>query len=219
MLLKENSIALSSQDDSNCQNQTSSIKLKSQAFGYKRFLDILFVSILIPIAIPLMLIACLLMKLTSKGSIFFSQIRIGKYGKEFVMYKIRTMTDGYQEYLQDQDKDSRITVLGKFLRVTKIDELPQLYNILKGDMSLIGPRPEQPRYVRKNQEENPLFNLRHVIKPGITGWAQIHIPKATPADNLKKLEYDLYYIKNYSWKLDLIILLRTVKVILTFDSH
>lgn len=115
--------------------------------------------------------------------------------------------------------DDRITGIGKFLRLSKIDELPQLYNILKGDMSLIGPRPERPEFVDMYNEENAYFDLRHVIKPGVTGWAQVNLPKATPDDNLKKLEYDLYYIKNYSPKLDIEIIIRTVRVVLTMNSN
>ena len=115
--------------------------------------------------------------------------------------------------------DDRITFAGKFLRLSKIDELPQIYNILKGDMSLIGPRPERPEFVKIYNDENAYFDLRHIIKPGVTGWAQVHLPKATPDDNLKKLEYDLYYIKNYSWLMDIEILLKTVKIVLTMNSN
>ena len=115
--------------------------------------------------------------------------------------------------------DDRVTLVGKFLRISKIDELPQLYNILKGDMSLIGPRPERPEFVELSNQENAYFDLRHIIKPGVTGWAQVNLPKATPEDNLKKLEYDLYYIKNYSPRLDVEILFRTIKVVLTLNSN
>ena len=115
--------------------------------------------------------------------------------------------------------DTRITPIGKILRFTKIDELPQLYNILIGDMSVIGPRPEIPAYVEKYSEQMPFFGLRHMIKPGVSGWAQIHLPKATPEDNLKKLEYDLYYIKRYSIRLDIKVLIETVKIVLTLNSH
>ena len=148
---------------------------------------------------------------------FYSQIRIGREGKEFKIYKIRTMENNEGGFTVKND--NRITPVGKFLRLSKIDELPQFYNILMGDMSLIGPRPEQPKYVEEYSKENPFFNLRHMIRPGVSGWAQIHMPKATPEENLKKLEYDLYYIKKYSWKLDVKILFKTIKIVLTADSH
>jgi lipopolysaccharide/colanic/teichoic acid biosynthesis glycosyltransferase len=114
--------------------------------------------------------------------------------------------------------DDRITKVGNFLRKSKIDELPQLYNILIGDMSLIGPRPERVEYVNDYNSINPYYHLRHKIRPGITGWAQVNNPKATPDDNLIKLEYDLFYIKNLSMKRDILIFFRTIKVILTFNS-
>ena len=115
--------------------------------------------------------------------------------------------------------DSRITSIGKILRFTKIDELPQLYNVLRGNMSIIGPRPEIPEYVEEYAEKIPFFKLRHMVKPGVTGWAQINIPKATPEDSIKKLEYDLYYIKRYSLFLDVKIICRTIKIILTLNSN
>lgn len=148
---------------------------------------------------------------------FYSQVRVGREGKEFKIYKIRTMENNDGGFTVKND--SRITPVGKFLRLSKIDELPQFYNILMGDMSLIGPRPEQPKYVEEYSKENPFFNLRHMIRPGVSGWAQIYMPKATPEENLKKLEYDLYYIKKYSWKLDFKILLKTVQIVFTMNSN
>lgn len=148
---------------------------------------------------------------------FYSQIRIGREGKEFKIYKIRTMENNEGGFTVKND--NRITPVGKFLRLSKIDELPQFYNILMGHMSLIGPRPEQPKYVEEYSKENPFFNLRHMIRPGVSGWAQIHMPKATPEENLKKLEYDLYYIKKYSWKLDVKILFKTVQIVFTMNSN
>ena len=185
----------------------------------KRVFDLCFVFLILPIAIPLILLGILLTKLTSKGDVFFSQKRVGENGKIFKIRKIRTMTSFNNDGGFTQANDNRITTIGKFLRLTKIDELPQLWNILSGDMSVIGPRPERPEYVEQYVGINPFFNLRHMIKPGVSGWAQIHIPKATPEDNLKKLEYDLFYIKRYSWKLDIRVLWETFKIVLTLNSH
>lgn len=196
-----------------------SIGLKHQSgLSSKRLVDVLVALAIMPIALPLIGIGCFLTLLSSSGKVFFVQERIGVSSRKFKIYKIRTMrsnhTGGYTT-----SNDDRITLVGKFLRLSKIDELPQIYNILRGDMSLIGPRPERPEFVDQYNAENAYFDLRHVIKPGVTGWAQVNLPKATPEDNLKKLEYDLYYIKNYSPKLDMEIILRTIKVVLTMNSN
>jgi len=194
-----------------------SIRFRKRYKLLKRMFDLLFVLFLTPIAAPLILLGVILTVLTSKGGAFFHQIRIGREGKPFKIYKIRTMVINKGGFTVAND--TRITPIGKILRFTKIDELPQLYNILKGDMSVIGPRPEIPAYVEKYSEQMPFFELRHMIKPGVSGWAQIHLPKATPEDNLKKLEYDLYYIKRYSIALDIKVLLQTLKIVLTLNSH
>lgn len=196
-----------------------SIRMRKRYKLLKRVFDLCLVFLLLPIAIPLILLGILLTKLTSKGDVFFSQKRVGENGKIFKIRKIRTMTSFNNDGGFTQANDNRITTIGKFLRLTKIDELPQLWNILSGDMSVIGPRPERPEYVEQYVGINPFFNLRHMIKPGVSGWAQIHIPKATPEDNLKKLEYDLFYIKRYSWKLDIRVLWETFKIVLTLNSH
>ena len=194
-----------------------SIKQRIRHRLVKRAFDLAIVFFAFPFALPLTILGIILTLLSSKGGAFFSQERVGRKGKPFKIYKIRTMVinnDGFT-----QANDSRITPIGKILRFTKIDELPQLYNVLIGDMSIIGPRPEIPEYVEKCAEQMPFFKLRHMIKPGVTGWAQIHIPKATPEDNIKKLEYDLYYIKRYSLSLDIRIVLQTAKIILTLNSN
>lgn len=183
----------------------------------KRAFDLAIVFFAFPFALPLTILGIILTLLSSKGGAFFSQERVGRKGKPFKIYKIRTMVINNGGFTQAND--SRITPIGKILRFTKIDELPQLYNVLIGDMSIIGPRPEIPEYVEKCAEQMPFFKLRHMIKPGVTGWAQIHIPKATPEDNIKKLEYDLYYIKRYSLSLDIRIVLQTAKIILTLNSN
>ncbi len=183
----------------------------------KRVFDIFFVITTLPISLPLFFVGCLLSRFNLNEPIIYSQIRVGQDGSFFLIYKIRTISNNLEK--NQTNSSAEISTLGSFLRLSKIDELPQLFNVLKGNMSIIGPRPEQPHYVEEYLKLNPSFNLRHVIKPGITGWSQVNMPKATPKDNLKKLEYDLYYIKQYSWKLDFIILIKTVKIILTFDSN
>lgn len=196
-----------------------SIGLKHHSgLSSKRVIDILIALAIMPLALPLISLGCILTFLTSSGKVFFVQERVGMSSKKFKIYKIRTMKSKHNGGYTTSN-DDRITSIGKFLRLSKIDELPQLYNILRGDMSLIGPRPERPEFVEMYNEENAYFDLRHVIKPGVTGWAQVNLPKATPDDNLKKLEYDLYYIKNYSPGLDIEIIFRTIKVVLTMDSN
>lgn len=194
-----------------------SIKQRIRHRWVKRAFDLSLILISLPFVLPLVLIGVILTVLTSRGGAFFAQSRVGKEGVPFKIYKIRTMVINNGGFTQAND--SRITPIGKILRFTKIDELPQLYNVLIGDMSIIGPRPEIPEYVEKYSEQVPFFKLRHMVKPGATGWAQIHIPKATPEDSIRKLEYDLYYIKRYSLFLDIKIVLRTLKIILTLNSN
>lgn len=196
-----------------------SIRMRKRYKYLKRLFDLLSVLFIFPFAIPLIIVGGILVKITSKGELFFSQVRVGENGKNFVIRKIRTMETLGNDGGFTQENDSRVTRIGRFLRLTKIDELPQLWNILVGDMSIIGPRPERPEYVQQYTEINPFFNLRHMIKPGVSGWAQIHIPKATPEDNLKKLEYDLYYIKRYHWQMDIKVLWETIKIVLKMDSN
>ncbi len=164
----------------------------------------------------------LVIKLNSKGKIFFSQNRVGRQGLIFKVYKYRTMkalaADGSAETDGPKfatDKDARITSVGKILRRTRLDEIPQFINILKGEMSVIGPRPERPEFVQQLTEKMPYYSLRHLIKPGLTGWAQIHNTYyGTIEENLQKLEYDLFYIKNRNFTLDVSIILRTINTIL-----
>jgi lipopolysaccharide/colanic/teichoic acid biosynthesis glycosyltransferase len=194
---------------------TPSVKFLS----LKRTMDILISIIIFPLVVPLILLACILTKLSSKGPAIFYQKRVGLNGKLFTLYKIRTMKHSPNEYQEHTVRgDKRITGLGKFLRKTKIDELPQLWNVIRGDMSLIGPRPERDDIVEKCANENDFYRLRHMIKPGITGWAQVNNPTATPEENLEKLEYDLYYINHLCLRLELQILLRTVGVVSSLES-
>lgn len=191
---------------------------KQEKLNLKRFVDITVSLLLIPFVVPLILFGFLLVKLSSRGSVLFSQERVGKNSKPFTIHKIRTMVSKHNGDFTTKN-DLRINGVGKFLRTTKIDELPQLWNIIKGDMSLIGPRPERPQYVEISNEENAMFDLRHLVKPGVTGWAQVNLPKATPKDNLEKLEYDLFYIKNYSVLFDIIIVFKTLKIVFTLNSN
>jgi len=187
----------------------------SVALRLKRIADI-FASILLFIfTLPMTLITSILIKVSSPGPIFFSQTRVGMNGKEFTVHKFRTMTQNAEKFGAQwaSENDSRIIPFGNFLRKSRIDEIPQCWNILKGEMSFIGPRPERPEFTKMLNKEVPYYDLRHVIKPGLTGWAQVKYPYgASTEDSLRKLQFDLYYIKNYSLLLDLNIALRTIKI-------
>lgn len=185
----------------------------------KRIVDVVISLIALPFALPLILVGGMLMLITTKGPVIFTQKRVGLLGKPFTIFKLRTMIHSKEGYLSHTtENDSRITKIGNLLRKTKIDELPQIFNVLKGEMSIIGPRPERVDIVEKINQLNQHYQLRHLVKPGITGWAQVNKPMATPDENLEKLEYDLYYINNYSIKLDAQILARTVGVVKNLES-
>lgn len=185
----------------------------------KRIFDFIVSFVFLPFAVVLASIGMLLIKLSSKGPVLFKQTRVGKNNRPFTIYKLRTMSYSPSgHFAHTTINDSRIFPIGKILRKSKIDELPQLVNVLVGQMSLIGPRPERFEIVNKLTAENPYYPLRHTIRPGITGWAQVNDPTATPDQNLQKLEYDLFYIKNTNYLLELKILWRTLKVVLTFNS-
>ncbi len=184
---------------------------------FKRFIDVVAATAILFIASPVILVTCLLIPISSKGTVFFKQTRVGLNGEFFTLIKFRTMhmnaeDDGAK---WAQENDSRIYAFGSFLRRTRIDELPQCWNILRGEMSLVGPRPERPVFTQELSKEIPYYDLRHVVKPGLTGWAQVSYPYGSSVeDALKKLQFDLYYIKNYSLVLDLNIMLRTALVML-----
>ena len=193
--------------------------------GYRwlrRFQDILFSLIAIIILSPVMLITVISIIIDDpKGSPIFSQIRVGRAGKKFKMYKVRSMVvdaeDRLQVLLKDNEMDGpafkmtddpRITKVGKFIRKTSIDELPQLFNILKGDMSLVGPRPERPQFVEKFREEIPRYMVKHQVRPGMTGWAQVNGFRGDTSIR-KRIDCDLYYIENWTMGMDLKIILMT----------
>ena len=185
---------------------------------YQRIMDLVLSKVGLVIGLPLIAIFGILIKIEDKGPITYKQERLGKCGRRFYIYKLRSMrTDAEKFGAQWAEKDDpRITKVGKFIRKTRIDEIPQLFNILKGDMGLIGPRPERPNFTVQFNEEIPGFINRLAIKPGLTGWAQVNGGyEITPEEKLKE---DIYYIKNRSILLDFKILFKTVKVVLTGDG-
>ena len=187
--------------------------------SYKRIYDIIFSSIGLVFASPLFPLLAVLIKLDSPGPIFFKQLRVGENEVEYFVYKFRTMAEDAEKAtgaVWAQKNDPRVTKIGQFLRKTRLDEIPQLYNVLKGDMSFIGPRPERMPFVERLKETIPFYSTRHFVKPGVTGWAQVCYPYgASDEDALEKMRYDLYYIKNYSIMLDFRIIIDTIRVVLT----
>ena len=183
----------------------------------KRVFDIAASLLLLALTAPLILLFALIVKIDSRGPAFFRQTRVGLYGETFDLIKLRSMrTDAEVNGAQfAQENDPRVTRVGRFIRKVRIDELPQTWSVLKGEMSFVGPRPERPEFVSDLEEKLPYYAERHMVKPGITGWAQINYPYgANLEDSRHKLEYDLYYAKNYSPFLDLLILLQTLRVVL-----
>lgn len=196
----------------------------SEGFNYgrmtyliKRTLDLTFALIGITVSLPVTLLTALLIKLESPGPVFYRQERVGERGEVFSIIKFRSMR-------QDAEKngavwacqnDDRVTRVGNFIRKVRIDEIPQIWNVIRGQMSFVGPRPERPIFVDQLVQKLPYYSLRHAAKPGITGWAQVCYPYgASEEDALRKLEYDLYYIKHQSFFIDLLIIFRTVKTVL-----
>lgn len=188
------------------------------AGAIKRVIDIVVSSIGLVLAAPICIVVAILIKLDSKGPILFTQERVGQDGEIFNVMKFRTMqSDAERDSgpVWAASNDARVTRIGKFLRVTRIDEIPQMINVLTGHMSFVGPRPERPFFVEELEKKNPYYMLRHTVKPGLTGWAQVmHHYGASYEDAVEKLRYDLYYIKNLSPLFDLNIILRTGGVVL-----
>ncbi len=184
-------------------------------------LEMLFALMILIITLPLTALIAILIKLTSRGPAIFKQKRVGEFGREFTLYKFRSMVanakDGSAEaetgVIWKTANDPRFTAVGRVIERTHLDELPQLVNILKGDVSFVGPRPERPRFVQELKEKIPYYELRHLVRPGIAGWAQLQYKYgASVEDAYQKLQYDLYYLKNRSFLLDLSIILKTIKL-------
>lgn len=187
----------------------------------KRVFDITVSLLLLLVTAPIIVLFAMLIRIDSRGPAFFRQARVGLYGEVFDVIKLRSMrTDAEVNGAQFAQKDDpRVTRIGRFIRQTRIDELPQTWSVLKGEMSFVGPRPERPEFVTELNEQLPYYAERHMVKPGITGWAQINYPYgASMEDSRHKLEYDLYYAKNYTPFLDLLILLQTLRVVLWHEG-
>jgi len=184
---------------------------------FRRMLSFAVSFIALVICLPFIPFIILAVRLSSPGSIFFSQTRVGRRGRPFTAYKFRTMrqdaeTQGAVWAAKD---DPRVTPVGRFMRSTRLDEIPQLWNVLRGEMAFVGPRPERPEFVQWLSQEIPFYDLRHMIRPGITGWAQVRYRYGASLEETKhKLEYDLYYIKHQSIGLDLLIMFETIKTII-----
>jgi lipopolysaccharide/colanic/teichoic acid biosynthesis glycosyltransferase len=182
----------------------------------KRLGDVLVSGLLLTLTAPLLLLAALLIRLEDRGPVFYSQVRSGLAGAPFQVWKLRSMrVDAEASGAQWSGRgDPRITRIGQLLRVTRLDELPQLWAVLRGQMSLIGPRPERPEIEVELERQIPHYRLRHLIRPGLSGWAQVNYPYgASLADSVNKLSYDLYYLRNFSFWLDLLILVKTIRLV------
>jgi sugar transferase (PEP-CTERM system associated) len=185
----------------------------------KRAFDIAASVIGLILAAPLMLVSAVLLKLESpRDPILYHQERVGLNGQTFTIHKFRTMRSDAEARTgpvwSAGDKDPRITAVGRFMRKTRLDEIPQLWNVLRGDMSLIGPRPERPAFVEQLTSQIPFYGQRHVVKPGVTGWAQVRYTYgASVEDAVQKMQYDLYYVKHMSFGFDLLIALETIKTV------
>jgi sugar transferase (PEP-CTERM system associated) len=184
----------------------------------KRLFDITASLILLTLTLPLIALTAIAVKLESRGPAFYRQRRVGLYNTGFDIVKLRSMRQDAEvagQAVWAEKDDPRITRVGRIIRKLRIDELPQAWSVLKGEMSFVGPRPERPQFVDELEQQLPYYAERHMVKPGITGWAQINYPYgASIEDSRQKLEYDLYYAKNYSPFLDLLILLQTIRVVL-----
>lgn len=190
---------------------------KSQQLA-KRLFDIILASVFFAVLWPFMLLTAIAVRLESPGSVLYHQQRVGLNGKLFRIYKFRSMRQDAEaggKAIWAQKNDSRVTRVGAFIRNTRLDELPQLYNVLSGSMSFVGPRPERPEFVSDLSEQIPFYNTRHKVKPGLMGWAQLKYPYGASVEDAKnKLQYDLYYTKNHSFLMDMLIMIQTVEIIL-----
>ncbi len=197
---------------------SNGFRKKAWVLVAKRMLDVVSTVIGLTVGAPIMLLVAAAVKLTSRGPVFYHQRRVGQYGRVFVIHKIRSMRADAEDgtgAVWATKGDSRVTPIGRFLRQTRLDEMPQLWNVLVGEMSLVGPRPERPEFVDELTQQIPFYGERHQVKPGVTGWAQVRYSYgASVEDALEKLQYDLFYVKNLTISLDLMILFSTVKTVL-----
>jgi sugar transferase (PEP-CTERM system associated) len=189
----------------------------------KRSVDILLASLGLVVGLPLMALIALAIRVSSPGAIFYHQNRVGLRGHIFRVHKFRTMRENAEAATgpvwASKAGDARVTSIGRVLRRTRLDELPQLWNILIGEMSFVGPRPERPEFVKDLTRDIPYYGQRHVVRPGLTGWAQVRYTYgASTEDALQKLQYDLYYIKNLSIGLDLYIMFETIKTVVLWKG-
>ncbi|WP_315900893.1 sugar transferase [Halomonas sp. DP1Y21-3] len=200
------------------ENEIGSL-LPSRAYStFKRVCDFFAVLLTFPVTLPIMALTAIAVKLDSPGPVLFIQNRVGQGNKTYKIYKFRSMSlDSEKDGARlAQSGDIRVTRVGKIIRKTRLDELPQFFNVIKGEMSLIGPRPEQRAFVEKFEDEIPFYIYRHVVKPGITGWAQVVQGYASDADDTRiKIQHDFYYIKHFSLWLDILIVFKTLKTIFT----
>jgi lipopolysaccharide/colanic/teichoic acid biosynthesis glycosyltransferase len=183
----------------------------------KRIFEFFLSAIILIVTLPFWLLISVLIKISSKGPVFFEQERIGQNDMKFKMIKFRTMRMDSNDFRPTEENDERITKVGLFLRRTRIDELPQMINILRGEMSFIGPRPERPELVSELEHRIPFYNERMLVKPGLTGWDQVSNEYHSPSyeDTIEKLQYDLFYVKNRSFYLDVSIFLKTISTVLS----
>jgi len=192
---------------------------RGAAFVFARRVVSLIASCILLLAVlPFLPLIALAIKLDSAGPVFYQQERVGRFGKPFSVFKFRTMRSDAEATTGPtwaDETDPRITRVGRWLRRTRVDEIPQLWNVFRGEMGFVGPRPERPEFVEWLIREIPYFNFRHMIRPGITGWAQVCYQYGASLEEAKeKLKYDLYYTKNMSLGLDLVIILRSIKIVL-----
>lgn len=217
-MLKRNCISLDDLNEKFFDSKNDFKLIISKSTQYiKTIFDLIVSLFILVLTLPIWLVTVLLMKIESPGPVFYMQQRVGLNNKEFSVIKFRSMRiDAEKQGAQwAQANDPRVTKVGKFIRKTRIDELPQLINVLKGDMSLIGPRPERKVFIEQLELAIPHYNFRHKVKPGITGLAQVSYPYgASVEDAERKHEYDMFYIKHYSFKLDILIVICTIKTIL-----
>lgn len=197
---------------------TEGFRKSKLALAASRASSVIVAVLSILVLFPVLLLCAALIKLDSRGPVFYTQERIGKNGKRFTIYKFRSMQqdaeNGTGARWATRD-DPRVTRVGRILRLSRIDEIPQIFNVLKGDINLVGPRPERPEFVAHLRKLIPYYDLRHTVKPGLTGWAQVMFPYCgTILESKEKLQYDLFYLKNMTFKLDMLILFKTIKIVI-----